>query len=384
MSWFRQGGAARLGAALIVSIGLAAWLWPAAAVQAREASKKPKATATHKAAAKTHAGARKTASATPKRVKWSSATARGKRGSGAASAHRVVRVAEPVRPSIGHAIGLHAAGDPLALQSAVALVLDQGSGEVLFEKNAQAVLPIASISKLMTAVVVLDAQLPMTEMLEIGDADVDTERNTRSRLRTGTRLSRGELLQLALMSSENRAAHTLGRHYPGGMASFVEQMNRKARELGMSSSHFVEPTGLSSSNVSNARDLALLVRAASTYPLIREYSTASALTVDTGYNTVSYRNTNRLVDRPDWDIGVQKTGYISEAGNCVVMQTRIDGRSMVVVLLDAAARVARVGDALRIRSWLESASRAEPRRPMPGEHKAFLQPGPREHAPADA
>lgn len=359
MSWFRKGGPAGLGAALIVSIVLAAWLWPAADAPAREVSKKSKATATHKAAAKKqHAGARKAAPAAPKRVKWNSATARGKHASGVAAAHRMVHVAEPARPSIGHAIGLHAGGDPLALQSAVALVLDQGSGEVLFEKNAQAVLPIASISKLMTAVVVLDAQLPMSEMLEIGDADVDTERNTRSRLRTGTRLSRGELLQLALMSSENRAAHALGRHYPGGMASFVEQMNRKARELGMSSSHFVEPTGLSSSNVSNARDLALLVRAASTYPLIREYSTASALTVDTGYNTVSYRNTNRLVNRPDWDIGVQKTGYISEAGNCVVMQTRIDGRSMVVVLLDAAARMARIGDALRIRSWLESAPRA--------------------------
>jgi len=263
------------------------------------------------------------------------------------------RRAAPAKPSLGHAIGLHAVDDPLSLQSAVALALDQETGEVLFEKNAQAVLPIASITKLMTAMVVLDAQLPMTEMLDISQDDVDTERNTRSRLRLGTRLSRGELMQLALMSSENRAAHALGRHYPGGMERFVEQMNRKAREVGMASSHFVEPTGLSSYNVSNARDLARLVRAASGYPLIREYSTASGLTVDTGYRTVSFRNTNRLIGNPEWDIGLQKTGYLSDAGNCVVMQTRIDGRGVVLVLLDARARWARVGDAQRIRTWIE-------------------------------
>ncbi|MCL4184260.1 MAG: D-alanyl-D-alanine endopeptidase [Burkholderiaceae bacterium] len=273
-------------------------------------------------------------------------------GRGAARATQA-RYVEPAKPSLGHAIGLHAVDDPLSLQSAVALVLDQATGEVLFEKNAQAVLPIASISKLMTAMVVLDAQLPMSEMLDISQADVDTERNTRSRLSLGTRLSRGELMQLALMSSENRAAHALGRHYPGGMERFVEQMNRKAREIGMSSSHFVEPTGLSSYNVSNARDLARLVRAASDYPLIREYSTASGLTVDTGFRTVSFRNTNRLVGDPEWDIGLQKTGYLSDAGNCVVMQTRIDGRAVVLVLLDAQARWARVGDAQRIRTWLE-------------------------------
>ncbi|MCO5099789.1 MAG: D-alanyl-D-alanine endopeptidase [Burkholderiaceae bacterium] len=258
------------------------------------------------------------------------------------------------RPSIGHAFGLHDVEDPLSLESAVALVLDQRSGEVLFEKNSRAVLPIASISKLMTAIVVLDAKLPLDETLEISEADVDTERFTRSRLRTGTRLSRDELLHLALMSSENRAAHALGRNYPGGMPAFVAQMNRKAHELGMTSSGFVEPTGLSSSNVSSARDLALLVQAASRYPLIREYSTASALSVDTGRRTVSYRNTNRLVDRSDWEIGLQKTGFISEAGNCVVMQARIDSRPVVMVLLDAAQRAARVSDSLRIREWIQS------------------------------
>lgn len=271
----------------------------------------------------------------------------------------------PARPSIGHAFGLHDVDDPLSLESAVALVIDQRSGKVLFEKNPSAVLPIASISKLMTAVVVLEANLPMTEMLEISAADVDTERNTRSRLRTGTRLSRGELLHLALMSSENRAAHALGRHYPGGLAAFVARMNDKASELGMVSSNFVEPTGLSSSNVSSARDLALLVQAAFRQPLIREYSTASALSVDTGYRTVNYRNTNRLIGRDDWEIGLQKTGFISEAGNCLVMQARIEDRPLVFVLLDAQGRGARIGDANRIRNWLE--------RNMPTDLPAGLQ-----------
>jgi len=289
------------------------------------------------------------------------ADARARSAAGARASAAMAPRAAP-RPSIGHAFGLHDVEDPLSLQSAVALVLDQHTGEVLFEKNARAVLPIASISKLMTAMVVLDAGLPLDEMLEITEADVDTERFTRSRLRTGTRLTRDELLHLALMSSENRAAHALGRNYPGGMPAFVAQMNRKALELGMTSTGFVEPTGLSSSNVSSARDLALLVQAAARYPLIREYSTASALSVDIGYRVENYRNTNRLVDRDDWEIGLQKTGFISEAGNCVVMQTRIGSRPVVVVLLDAAQRAARVSDSLRIREWVESLGESGVRR----------------------
>jgi len=388
MSRLCSVGLARWGASLVVACAAVAVLsWPGADAQAREASKqgkqgvatakakakvkdKAKAKAEAEAKAKPVAAARATVkspvrtsagrgkalvTASPKRSRGGATAARGAGRRAAAVARS--RPVEPPKPSLGHAIGLHAVGDPLSLQSAVALVVDQRSGEVLFEKNAQAVLPIASISKVMTAMVVLDAQLPLSEMLDISQADVDTERNTRSRLRPGTRLSRGELMQLALMSSENRAAHALGRHYPGGMASFVEQMNRKAREIGMSNSHFVEPTGLSSDNVSNARDLATLVRTASNYPLIREYSTASELTVDTGYRSVSYRNTNRLVGKPDWDIGLQKTGYLSEAGNCVVMQTRIEGRAVVMVLLDAQARVARIGDAQRLRNWLERTPR---------------------------
>jgi len=270
-----------------------------------------------------------------------------------ASGQNAAQRAAGVRRSVGHAFGLHDVKDPLSLQSAVAFVVDGRNGDVLFEKNAHAVLPIASISKLMTAIVVLDAGLALDEMLQITQADVDTERFTRSRLRTGTRLTRDELLQLALMSSENRAAHALGRNYPGGMKAFVAQMNRKAAELGMTSSGFVEPTGLSSRNVSSARDLARLVRAASGYERIREYSTASDLTVDTGYRLEQYRNTNRLVARDDWDIGVQKTGFISEAGNCVVMQARIGARPVVMVLLDAEQRTARVRDSMKIRQWLE-------------------------------
>ncbi|MCO5108318.1 MAG: D-alanyl-D-alanine endopeptidase [Burkholderiaceae bacterium] len=370
MTCLRSIGFSRFGASLILCLAVLGLCWPAADASAREpatrtasSGAKAKARPLAPAASARSAGAKKPAAvAEGKRVGRASYTISRKgvavpRASKRSAAPAQVRPADAPRPSLGHAIGLHAVNDPLSLQSAVALVVDQDTGEVLFEKNAQAVLPIASISKLMTAMVVLDAQLPMAEMLEISDADVDTERNTRSRLKTGTRLSRGELLQLALMSSENRAAHALGRNYPGGMPAFVERMNRKAREIGMASSSFVEPTGLSSQNVSNALDLATLVRTASNYPLIREYSTASALTVDTGYRTVSYRNTNRLVGNPDWDIELQKTGYISEAGNCVVMQTRIDGRPVVMVLLDAQARMARVGDAQRIRHWLERGPR---------------------------
>jgi serine-type D-Ala-D-Ala endopeptidase (penicillin-binding protein 7) len=262
------------------------------------------------------------------------------------------RPIEPAKPSIGQAIGLHAADDPLDLKSSVALVIDQSTGKVLFEKNSTAVLPIASITKLMTAVVVLDAKLPLGEPLLISEEDIDTERNSRSRLRVGSQLSRGELLQLALMASENRAAHALGRHYPGGMPAFVGAMNAKARALGMADSHFVEPTGLSSANVSTGSDLALLVKAAGEYPMVRQYSTAPDQQVESGSKTVNYRNTNRLISSPDWQILVSKTGYISEAGNCLVMQARVEGRAVIMVLLDAVGRLSRFSDAQRLRTVL--------------------------------
>ncbi|RPH42692.1 MAG: D-alanyl-D-alanine endopeptidase [Burkholderiales bacterium] len=263
------------------------------------------------------------------------------------------RMVVPQRPSIGNAIGLHLTDDPLDLRSSVALAIDQTTGEVLFEKNSEAVLPIASITKVMTSMVVLDAGLPLDEMLDVSDADRDTERHSGSRLAVGSKLSRGEMLQLALMASENRAAHALGRHFPGGMSAFVEAMNAKARAIGMTDSRFADPTGLSGDNVSNARDLARMVRAAHGYPLIREYSTAASLKVDTGYRQVGFRTTNRLIDNPDWDIGMQKTGYISEAGKCLVMQARIEGRSVILVLLDAVNAQSRFADAQRLRKWVE-------------------------------
>src|SRR5690606_26970353 len=194
---------------------------------------------------------------------------------------------------------------------------------------------------------------PMHEMLTISSEDIDTERNSRSRLTVGTKLSRSEMLHLALMSSENRAANALGRHHPGGLPAFVAAMNRKAQAIGMNDSSFVEPTGLSAGNVANAHDLARLVREAARYPLLRSYSTTADLTVDTGYRQVRYGNTNRLV-KAGWEIGIQKTGYISEAGRCLVMQTLVDGRPVVMVLLDSDGSNTRFGDARRLRDWLEA------------------------------
>lgn len=270
------------------------------------------------------------------------------------------RAVEPPRLSIGQAIGLHMTDDPLDLRSSVAMVIDQRSGEALYEKNPEAVLPIASITKVMTAMVVLDAGLPMDEMIEITEADRDTERHSSSRLPIRSRLSRAELMQLSLMSSENRAAHALGRTYPGGLDAFVAAMNAKARAIGMVDSRFSDPTGLSSGNVSNARDLARMVRAAHGYPLIREYSTATDLTVDLGYRQATFRSTNRLIVDPNWDIGLQKTGYISEAGKCLVLQAKVDGRPVIIVLLDATATQWRFADAQRLRKWLEQQPRGVP------------------------
>jgi D-alanyl-D-alanine endopeptidase (penicillin-binding protein 7) len=248
---------------------------------------------------------------------------------------------------------LHATDDPLDLRSSVAYVMNSDSGKVMFEKNADVVLPIASISKLMTSMVVIDAQQDLHQVLEITKDDIDSEKGTHSRLRVGTRLSRAELLHLALMSSENRAASALGRNYPGGLQAFVSAMNAKSRMLGMADTRFVEPTGLSSRNVSTARDLARMVQAAGDYPLIRQYSTSPGLHVGSGKSTLAYRNTNRLTHNPKWDIELQKTGYISEAGNCLVMQVRIEGKAMVMVLLDAKQKLARFADAQRLRHWIE-------------------------------
>jgi D-alanyl-D-alanine endopeptidase (penicillin-binding protein 7) len=264
----------------------------------------------------------------------------------------VVRLA-PARPSFGQVFGLHAADDPLDLKSSVALVIDQETRQVLFSKNPEAVLPIASITKLMTALVVTEAGLPLDEVLVITQDDVDTEKGSRSRLNVGTRLSRGEMLHLALMSSENRAAHALGRNYPGGLDAFVGAMNAKAQQLGMAGTRYVEPTGLSSRNQSSATDLARLVEAAYIHPMIRELSTMPEAQVAVGSRQLQFRNTNGLVHNPEWAIGLQKTGYISEAGRCVVMQAQLAGRQLIMVLLDSAGRYSRIGDAERIRRWLD-------------------------------
>ena len=263
-------------------------------------------------------------------------------------------VARPARPSDAMRAGLHGTQDPLSLRSSVAYVVDQETQEVLFSKNEEAVLPIASLTKLMTALLISEAELPLDETVTITRDDVDTEKGSTSRLRVGAVLTRGELLHLALMSSENRAAHALGRTYPGGLQVFVEMMNAKAQLLGMHDTRFVEPTGLSSRNRSSARDLAVLVDVASEDELLRDYSTSRAREVADGRRKLMFSNTNRLVLNPRWEIGLQKTGYISEAGQCLVMQARVAGRNVIMVFLDSAGKLSRLGDAERVRRWVES------------------------------
>lgn len=260
----------------------------------------------------------------------------------------------PQKPSFGQMAGLHGAQDTLDLKSSVALVIDQDTSEVLFSKNDKAILPIASLTKLMTGLIVSEAHLPMNDVIAISQDDVDTEKGSSSRLKVGTELTRGELLHLALMSSENRAAHALGRSFPGGMPVFVKLMNDKARFIGMSSTVYAEPTGLSSKNQSSARDLAKLVNVAYGDPMMRELSTSPAYQVAVGNRTLQYNNTNRLVKSPSWEIGLQKTGYITEAGQCLVMQAKVAGRKLIMVFLDSAGKLSRIGDAERVRRWVES------------------------------
>ncbi len=258
--------------------------------------------------------------------------------------------------SFGQIYGLHHTQDPLELKSSVALVVDQDTNEVLFSKNSEAVLPIASLTKLMTAMVMVESQLPLEELVTVTNDDVDTEKNSSSRLMVGATLSRGELLHLALMSSENRAAHALGRTFPGGLQAFVQQMNAKARQLGMADTRYVDPTGLNSANQSSAKDLASLVKAAYHQPLIRELSTSHEYAVRVGNRQVQFHNTNSLVRNPAWEIGLQKTGYIVEAGRCLVLQARMAGRKLIMVFLDSAGKYSRQADAERVRRWIEIGS----------------------------
>ncbi len=241
------------------------------------------------------------------------------------------------------------------LKSSAALVVDQASGQPIYAKNIDTVTPIASITKVMTAMVVLDAGLDLDERISITGEDRDLLKGTSSRLAIGTVLTRRELLHLALMASENRAAEALGRVYPGGSRAFVAAMNQKAIEIGMWRTRFVDGTGLSSANVSTAQDLTKLVAAAFQYPLIRQLSTETGLQVR-GHRgqPMQYVNSNRLVSSPEWRIGLSKTGYISEAGRCLVMQARIAGRPVIIVLLDSWGKLTRIGDANRIKRWMET------------------------------
>jgi D-alanyl-D-alanine endopeptidase (penicillin-binding protein 7) len=261
--------------------------------------------------------------------------------------------AAPIIPSFGQKAGLHETSDLLDLKSSVAYVIDQDTHEVLLSKNDQAVLPIASITKLMTGLIISEARLPMDEAITISQDDVDTEKGSSSRLKVGTTLTRGELLHLALMASENRAAHALGRTYPGGLSTFVGLMNAKASQLGMRDTRYKEPTGLSSQNQSSAKDLATLVGFAYQDSTLRELSTSPSYEIEVGNKTLQYKTTNRLVKNPSWEIGLQKTGYISEAGQCLVMQTKIAGRKLIMVFLDSAGKLSRIADAERVRKWVE-------------------------------
>lgn len=321
-------------ALLGLSLGLSGAVLPTAEAKTQNASKSSKA-------APKKAQVRKAKTTAPKAVRKKAVVKRLKPAPVVAA-----------KPSFGQLYGLNKTEDPLDLKSSVALVMDQDTEEVLLAKNDGAVLPIASITKLMTALVVTEAGLPLDEVLTVTQEDIDTEKHTSSRLRVGSQLTRGEMLHLALMSSENRAANALGRHYPGGLKAFVSAMNAKAALLGMKDTSYVEPTGLSPANQSSAHDLARLVKTAYQVPLIRELSTSTGATVRVGRQEAQFGTTNRLVKSPSWDIGLQKTGYISEAGQCLVMQAQLAGRRLVMVFLDSAGKYSRLGDAERVRRWL--------------------------------
>ena len=258
--------------------------------------------------------------------------------------------------SQGAAVRVHVTNKDPALRSSAALVLDATGSSVLFARHSDVAMPIASITKLMTALVVAEAGQPLDESLEITSEDVARGKGTFSRLTPGVTLSRGDLMHLALMASENRAAHALGRNFPGGLEGCVAAMNAKARELGMTSARFVEPTGLSDENVASAEDLSKLVMAAAKVPAIREYSTDTSYDVRVGRRVLTFHSTDSLTSKADWDIVVQKTGYIAEAGRCLVMQTIIEARTVVIVLLNSYGKHTRVADARRIRRWMEASA----------------------------
>jgi D-alanyl-D-alanine endopeptidase (penicillin-binding protein 7) len=252
-----------------------------------------------------------------------------------------------------------AANSRLFLKSSAAIVLDQSTGAVLYEKNSHQQLPIASITKLMTAMVTLDSNPDLYKQMMVTEEDVDTLRRSHSRLPVGTSLAVEEMLRLALMASENRAASALSRNFPGGKAAFVQAMNVKARALGLRYTRFLDPTGLNSANVSSARDLAKMVAAAAEYPLISAMTTTASYEQLVGNQLLTFRNTNALVKNEDWRIDVSKTGYINESGKCLVMQAWLNNRPTVIVLLDAWGRYTSIGDSTRIKKWIDSGSYRE-------------------------
>jgi D-alanyl-D-alanine endopeptidase (penicillin-binding protein 7) len=337
---------------LVLAAGLSLPVQAEAARSRAQAGKVVRAGAPAKAVKAAKAPARKprAAKARVQRVKAAQAVR-------ATSARHVVRV---TRPRVRHhyRAATVQSDHPAALASNAVLILDPATRVVLFEKNAESVMPIASLTKLMTALVVVEARQNMDEVIAITDADVDRVKHSTSRLRVGTRLARSAMLHLALMSSENRAANALGRNYPGGAGAFVAAMNAKARSLGMTRTRYVEPTGLSSANVSTAGDLAKLVVAAQRHPLIREYSTDEDHTIQQAGHATPYHNSNRLISNDSWDIDLQKTGYISEAGRCMVLHTEIGGRDVVMVFLDSQGSMSRAADANRVRAWLASGHRS--------------------------
>lgn len=275
------------------------------------------------------------------------------------SSQAIANARQEVR--VARAVALPSTLERPGVQSSAVLVVNEQSGEVIYEKNADSQVPIASITKLMTAMVTLDARLPMNELITISDEDVDTLKHTSSRLTVGTSLTRAEVLLLALMSSENRAAAALSRTYPGGRDAFVRKMNEKAQQLGMRGSRFYDSTGLTPSNVSTPRDLVQMVKAAHHYAEIHQFSTSSEYRFISNRNgrEMIYRNTNPLVKSDDWDIGLSKTGFINEAGHCIVLQATIEGTPVVMILMDSQGSYTRIGDANRVKKWLETSPYAK-------------------------
>jgi D-alanyl-D-alanine endopeptidase (penicillin-binding protein 7) len=335
-----------------------------AAASADSAAKKPAATSPSGTKAKKKASSKKAT----KKVVAPSGTPQGSRSVADATnkpstkANSSALKSSSVKPSTATrarttagvaAAGVVAAGSISAVRSNVVLVQDLSSNTTLFSRNDDVARPIASITKLMTAIVIVDANQSMSDIIEVTSSDVDTVKHSRSRLPVGTKLSRGDMMHLALMSSENRAANALGRHYPGGMSAFVAAMNSKAKQLGMTQSRFVEPTGLSSENVASPRDLVKLLQASASRPAIRHYTTDEQHEVRSSGHPTLFRNTNMLVMNPTWDIKVSKTGYINEAGQCLVMLARINNRDMAIILLNADGKGTRVGDAVKIKQWVQ-------------------------------